>query len=101
MKKITLATVKSFIKKNRENLYISFQSHFDGMIDCVTSSNNKTFQKAEMTEEHGKYSQGVKGAWFVGQSRDYFTCFANDGFEGIEVSNSCGSFILAIPMRAA
>jgi hypothetical protein len=39
---------------------------------------------------------GIKGAWFVGQSRDYFDAFENDNFIGYKVYNSCGSFYLAI-----
>ena len=35
MTKITRATVKSFIKKNFDNLYINRKSRFDGSVDCV------------------------------------------------------------------
>ena len=35
MKKITRTTIKSFIKKNFDDLYISTRSRFNGMIDCV------------------------------------------------------------------
>lgn len=43
-----------------------------------------------------KYTLGINGVSLVGSSRDYFTHFENDEFIGIEVSNSCGDFILAI-----
>lgn len=98
-KRITLATVKSFIKKNRENLYINVKSRFDGMTDCVESLNDGFQKAATDTDKHTQeHSLGIKGAWFVGSSRDYFQPYDNIGGDmtGIEVSNSCGSFILAI-----
>lgn len=94
-KKITLATVKSFIKKNAGKLYISERSRFDGMVDCVMPSGDKSFRKAQPgTHER---SMGVSGAWFVGQSRDWFSVYVDaDGFYGYNVSNCCGSFVLAV-----
>lgn len=96
-KKITLATVKKFIRENKDKLYINVKSSFDGMTDCVESLNGG-FVKALETTDHLDHTQGIKGAWFVGQSRDYFTKYDNIGGDmtGIEVSNSCGSFVLAI-----
>lgn len=44
-KKATMATIKSFVKKNRENLLINVKSSFDGMIDGLSYINNG-FQKA-------------------------------------------------------
>jgi len=100
-KKITLSTVKSFIKKNRENLYINVKSSFDGMTDGVEQLRNG-FVKAQADKTISKSSdyydrtQGIKGAWFVGSSRDYFTSYNENYLTGIEVSNCCGTFILAI-----
>jgi hypothetical protein len=99
--KITLATVKSFIKKNRENLFINVKSSFNGMIDGCESLHDG-FKKAEpdntqsLSSSYYKATQGIKGAWFVGDSRDYFYPFESDELTGIRVSNSCGCFILAI-----
>ena len=93
--KITLATVKSFVKKNRESLFIDVRSKFDGMIDGIRHE-NEGFGKAGKTEENIDYTLGVSGAWFVGRSRDYFEQFENEKFIGIKVFNSCGSFILAV-----
>jgi len=33
--KITRTTLKSFIKKNSDNLFVKVESSFDGMTDCV------------------------------------------------------------------
>lgn len=102
MKKITLTTIKSFIKHNKGYLHISHRNHFDGAVDCVTESNNKDFRQAQYLMEGGtdndkNYRLNVSGAWFVGDSRDYFTVYSKNGFNGYGVSNCCGSFILAIP----
>ena len=97
MKKITLSTVKSFIRKNSDSLLINIGSHFDGMQDCV-SSVNSGFMVA--TKDEREWNQRntlrVAGAWFVGSSRDYFTAFETENMAGIEVSNCCGSFTLAV-----
>jgi hypothetical protein len=37
MAKFTRASLKSWIKKNKDNLYIKKTSSFNGMIDCVDS----------------------------------------------------------------
>jgi hypothetical protein len=93
-KKITLATVKAFIRKSND-LYINERSRFDGMVDCVVASENSGFDKALPTERHLSNTHGVHGAWFVGQSRDYFTAYNDGVFQGYEVYNCCGKFILA------
>lgn len=93
-KKITMATVKSFIKEQTGTLYINVTSKFDGMVDgCEPVKGG--FMKAAATTEHADHTKGVAGAWFVGGSRDYFQYYNDGKFEGIEVSNSCGRFVLA------
>ena len=94
-KKITLATVKKFIRDNKEGLYINVKSNFDGMVDCVMPQDGG-FTKIKEAEMNKEYNQGISGAWFVGQSRDYFTNYSDDKFVGIEVYNCCGTFILAV-----
>lgn len=93
--KITKATIKSFIRKNIDNLYINVQSSFDGMTDCCESREGG-FTKAVTTQDHPEHTIGVSGAWFVGDSRDYFSAFENDTFKGYEVYNCCGHFNLAV-----
>lgn len=94
-KKITLATVKSFINKNANSLYINVKSSFDEMTDCCESRNDgfgKAISETEMIEN----TMGVCGSWFVGSSRDYFNAFENETLTGIEVYNSCGHFVIAV-----
>ena len=95
MKKITLATVKSFIRKNSNNLFINVKSSFDGMTDGCEPCNNG-FMVAVPAQDHIENNLGINGAWVVGSSRDYFTPYFKDGFSGIEVYNCCGKFILAV-----
>ena len=99
-KKITLSTIKSFINKNRERLFINVKFSFDGIIDCVSSLNHGFVPaKKDKTEskcsDYYKSTQGIEGAWFVGCSRDYFEKFEDGNLIGYKISNSCGSFILA------
>lgn len=95
MKNITLATVKSFIRKNDGKIYIKTISDFDSMQDCVAPvvSNFKLCTPSETMNDN---NLGLSGAWFVGRSGDYFSAFEDNNFTGIEIYNCCGCFILAI-----
>jgi hypothetical protein len=97
MKKITLATIKRFIDREKKNgnLYVKVKSSFDGMIDAVTQVQDD-FSKAQADECARTNNLGIKGVWLVLQSRDYFEPFANNDYLGYTVSNSCGSFIVAM-----
>ncbi len=96
MAKATIATVKSFIRKNADNLLINVTSSFDGMVDGCESRNDG-FQKATTDHEINQaHTFGIRGAWFVGQSRDYIQPFEQHGLNGFIISNSCGRFILAV-----
>ena len=108
-KKITMATVKSFVK-NADKLYVENLSSFDGMVDCVMPCQNSTMK--EVSKEN---ALGHNGAYIVGSSRDYFEYqykeiestseFTFTGvtfhcmqepikYVGIKIYNSCGSAIL-------
>lgn len=97
-KKITLATIKSFIRKNlgQGNLYIKGTARFDGMVDMVTEVENPGFFPAERTENWVENSLGVAGAWFVGGSRNSFQAYDDGLFTGYRVYNCCATFILAV-----
>jgi hypothetical protein len=104
-KKITMATVKSFVK-NADILFVEHQSKFDGMVDCVMPC-----EDSELKEISKEDALGIKGAWVVGSSRDRFSykemelpkTFINTSgkliqepvkYVGIRIYNSCGSAIL-------
>ena len=94
MKKITKATIKSFINKNE--IYLKRLSKFDGMTDGCEPYYDQSINKAERVEPT-KYNLGIKGAWFVGSSRNYFNAYEENGYTGYEVYNSCGTFYLLTP----
>ena len=87
-KKITMATLKSFIRKS-ETLFVLTKSSFDGMTDCVQNNSNQKL--VPVSKEN---AIGHKGVWCVGSSRDWFTFHETDTHFGIEVSNCCGCEIL-------
>jgi len=87
-KKITTATLKSFIKKANQ-LYVEHVSAFSGMSDCVEFHSDRV-----MIEVSKENAIGFGGVYCVGHSRDYFKYMENDKFYGIKVFNSCGSGIL-------
>lgn len=95
MKRITKATFKSFVKKNRANLYIKVKSSFDGMTDCVEQLNGGYEPAVNATYVH-ENNLGIKGVWLVNGSRDYFREVSENGFTGIEVYNCCGTFVVAV-----
>ena len=95
-KRVTLATIKSFIKKSSAagNLYFQSKSNFDGMVDCVMETNG-IMEKFRATEKNLQFTLGISGAWFVGRSSDHFREWSKDGYRGYEVYNCCGHFIIA------
>jgi hypothetical protein len=87
-KKITMATLKSFIKKSN-NLFVEELSRFNGMIDGISMNHDR-----RLIEVSKEKAIGHDGVWCVGQSRDYFTYVENENYFGIEVYNCCGSSVL-------
>lgn len=95
-KRITRATVKSFLKKNDGKIYIQNLRAFDGMVDGERECDDRSFRLAEKDERGFENTMGLKGAWFVGQSRDYLTKYEDEKFIGFHVSNCCGAFNLTV-----
>ena len=95
-KRVTLATLKKFIRDNKDNLYALCKSNFDGMTDCVqqVKTTPKKVNPAVIDLEN-KHTLGIGQIWLVGSSRDWFKAFEDDVFQGINGSNSCGSWTLA------
>lgn len=96
MAKITLATIKKFIRQNRGNLFIKQKSSFDGMSDCVMDNKNAEFRQvnAESIDFEKSNTLGIPGAWFVGSSRDSFNDYSDDTYIGYTVYNSCGQCVI-------
>lgn len=91
-----MSTVKSFIKNNSNDLYLKVKSKFDGMVDGVAYDSAAAFNRVSLNDKLVENTYGIAGAWFVGSSRDYLKYFNDGEFEGIEVLNSCGSFVIAV-----
>jgi hypothetical protein len=86
-KKITMSTLKSFIK-NVDEIFVQTKSSFNGMTDCVEKV------EAKLTKVSKEHAIGHEGVWCVGESRDRFNFVENDTMFGIEVYNCCGTGIL-------
>jgi len=94
-KRFTKASLKKFVKENREALFVRFLSSFDGMIDCV-SHNDSGWMKAEPTDKNVENSLGISGAWLVLGGGDRFRPLVDEDFYGVQVNNCCGSFQLGV-----
>ena len=94
--KITKATFRAFVNKNRDHLLIRVGSCFNGMIDGLEYNPDPGFSKAKPTERNLEHTLGVQGIWLVGCGRDYFKPFDAEVMTGFSVSNSCGSFEVAV-----
>ena len=98
-KKITLATLKSFARRNNDRLYCKSLSDFNGMTDCVEHVNGD-FKRTQITDEINYYRSGIQGVYTVGSSDDYFHIYEDESFFGITIFNCCGSSILAVRKEA-
>lgn len=90
-KKFTRASLKSFIKKNINSLYIKEKSSFNGMSDCVEEKED-FFTKVDSSkiDFNTKYSFWISWLWLT-WSRDFFTIMED---WTIEICNCCGTSYL-------
>jgi hypothetical protein len=86
--KITLSTLKSFIKK-ADKLFVLGISSFDGMEDGVRFHKNP--ELIPVTKDD---AIGHGGVWCVSSSRDMLKYYETDTHFGIEVYNCCGCGVL-------
>jgi hypothetical protein len=89
MAKTTMTTVKAFIRKNADNIYVKVNSSFSGMTDCVEDVED------EFSLVSSDKALGHQGVYVVGNSRDYIREYNDGKFKGFKISNCCGSGILA------
>ena len=100
MSKPTLATLKSFVKKNSDQLFLKMMGSFDGMIDGIYYEKNPPFiHTLPGSAGFSENTLGFSGIWLVGGSRDHISTFQTKSFIGYEVYNSCGSFVVAIEVK--
>jgi hypothetical protein len=101
-KKITLATVKSFITRNLGKILIKTSSRFDGMCDGVRNVEGAAYRTPDVTKfnKTDEAQLGIQGVWFVRGSRDYFTIIDTPEFTGYEVYNCCGTWSVVVPAKS-
>ncbi len=105
MKKITLATVKSFIRRNvGKGLLVHTLSRFAMMTDSVGPITygewlgHRPVNEIDFTKD---IEYWIPGASFVRDSCDYFEVIDTPEWSGYRVSNCCGKFELVIPVDNA
>ncbi|HNV97518.1 MAG TPA: hypothetical protein PKL13_04435 [bacterium] len=96
--KITLATLKKFIRENKQNLFLKRKSDFSGMTDGIEII-REDFSPITLTDSNLENTLGIQGVWVVGGSRNYFTPFVEGNYVGIDVYNCCGSFLLTTKIQ--
>lgn len=96
MAKITRATIKSFVKKNFDNLFIENVSDFDGMVDMVVRHNDSKFRKASPSKNNNEqYDLGIDGIYML-PDRNLFKAFEDETYIGYNVYNCCGEFNIVV-----
>lgn len=100
-KKITLATIKSFLRKNEGSLFVSHEYSFDGMTDCCQPSRDQSIKTLEGAfNKDDKSAFGFNGLWFVGGGGDNFYPkeIESNGvkYTGFEVYNCCANFTILV-----
>lgn len=99
MSKITLATIKSFIKKNQNGLFIKHleQKSFTDSLVAIKDD----FRKVEVKFNDNDMSFGVPSAHFsrYGSRYQYLTAYSDNNFWGYKICNSVGSFIIAVSLN--
>ena len=96
-KKITLATVKTFVRKTvGKGLCVKANARFNGMTDGIESvvDSYRSVASAQMSDDT---TLGIDGAYFVCGSRNYFYVINTADWFGFQVSNCVGIFELVIP----
>lgn len=95
MGKPTVATLKSFVRKNEGKLVLAILSEFNGMIDGIEQCSG-IFKPAVRASETHDHNLGYVGAWLVGRSRDRISEYESPTVIGYRVYNCCGEWIIGI-----
>lgn len=95
MKKITKSTLKAFINKAFENLFVKVESDFDPYTDCLENI-KKPWKKATIDNDSGsqKYTLGINDIWITSSTN--YRIYKDNTFIGIYWFNCCGSGMVAV-----
>lgn len=104
MKKLNKNHFNNFVKKNAENLYMIVYQDFNGMVDMVEKVDQPEFKKVVKVQFQPcrdvllrDAGDKLKIAFRDGNS---FDPYENDEYQGIEVYNCCGKFVVAVKKAA-
>jgi hypothetical protein len=89
--KITMATVKTFIKE--DGLFLHRLYRFDGTTDGCEPTGQINPEPVIRIDPNAR-NLGIRGASFVGSGGDYLTLIDTPTHYGIKVYNCCGCFQL-------
>lgn len=92
MKKATIATVKSFVKKNYGDIYS--KSTYDHN-DNNGHYDDKKFIHNSYSDNHPEYKIGLSNVWIV-SDKNFVQPYDDAEYAGYRVSNCCRTFIVAI-----
>ena len=94
--KITIATVKAFIRKAKAEgtLLVRCDSCFDGMTDSIENNRDAQFTTTSECRDNGN-NMGIRGINFVASSGNWCKAYDDGTYAGFEVSNCCGSWVVA------
>jgi hypothetical protein len=97
-KKPTLATVKAFMRRNADNLYVQNLGDYNGMYDAFEYyRGDRPFRSVAGLYNPNKPKDFGIGVWFVsGAGRNAVRPYSYDGYEGYSVSNCCSDFVVAV-----
>lgn len=93
-KRITVTTVRAFIRKNQGKIFINVKLIFDGMQDGMAAK-NEGFLPATETTDNVENTFGIMNAWFT-SGTNYIVYYDSENYTGFSISNACAHFILAI-----
>ena len=92
MAKTTLATVKSFIRKNTEQLHIKKIKVHDS-ISLLYEAH--PFAPVVFNTHAYEHRLGIEGVWFT-FGGNVCTPYEDGEYKGFDVHNSCGHFVIAV-----
>lgn len=96
-KKITKATIKSFIRKNKDEIMVLHTNRFDAYCDGVRPV-SEPFERVEFRIENGKEVPSYLSVP-LDIRHNIFKPYNKNGMIGFEVYNCCGTYVVAIPQK--
>ena len=104
MKKLNKNHFNNFVKKNAENLHMKVYAHFNGMVDMVENVEAPAFSKVVKVQFQEWRDVVLRAANDVSKiafrDGNSFDHYEDAEYQGIEVYNCCGKFVVAVKKAA-